>query len=122
MIGGRGGGGVNKAVAAGLLGLQLLSMPLTLVSSGRPAGSALPGVDVVPAAAQAREVRPTRQPRTVEEEMIREFLPCRSRFLAALGFGFSSVLHVQTVGFTHIRFFCYLQRDVHVSRSRALPA
>ncbi|CAM9868966.1 unnamed protein product, partial [Hapterophycus canaliculatus] len=57
---------VNKAVAAGLLGLQLLSMPLTLVTSGRPGGSALPGLDVMPAAAQAREAR------TTEEEMILE--------------------------------------------------
>lgn len=80
MAGGGGGGGEgkksgavsssNKAVAAGLLGLQLLSLPFAVVSSSRhpPGGVGLPLPRLVSAAAQAKDPRT----RTPEEEMIRE--------------------------------------------------
>lgn len=68
-----GGGAVNKAVAAGLLGLQFLSLPLAVVSSSsrNPRGAGLPGVELVSVAALAKAPRTL----TVEEEMIREFVP-----------------------------------------------
>lgn len=73
-----GGGGegrgyvVNKAVAAGLLGLQLLSLPFAVVSSSRhPRGVGLPDLQMmVSAAAQAKAPKTLTQ----EEEMIREFV------------------------------------------------
>ncbi|CAN0052709.1 unnamed protein product [Scytosiphon promiscuus] len=71
-MGGGKGDAVNKAVAAGLLGLQLMSTPLALVTSGRPGGSPLPRLEMVPAAAQAREAPARKEPRTTEEEMILE--------------------------------------------------
>lgn len=66
--GGEGPGGVvNKAVAAGMLGLQLLSLPFAVVAR-QPGGlEELPRLEVVAVAAQARA------PRTLEEEMIREW-------------------------------------------------
>lgn len=61
--GGEGGRGevVNKAVVAGLLGLQLLSLPLGVVSR-QPRGAALPRLDVVSAAAEVTA------PQATEEE------------------------------------------------------
>lgn len=71
--GGEGRGGVvNKAVAAGMLGLQLLSLPFAFVAGqgeGHPPHGVeeLPRLEVLPLAAQARA------PRTLEEEMIGEW-------------------------------------------------
>lgn len=67
---GGGGGAVNKAVAAGLLGLQLLSLPFAVVSSSRHAraGVGLPDLQLVSTAAQAKAPKTL----TLEEEMIRE--------------------------------------------------
>lgn len=64
---GRGGEVVNKAVVAGLLGLQLLSLPLGVVSR-QPRGAALPPrLEVLSAAAEATAPQPT------EEEKFGEF-------------------------------------------------
>lgn len=63
---GGGGGFVNKAVVAGLLGLQLLSLPLGVVSR-QPRGAALPRLDVLSAAAEATA------PQATEEEKFGEF-------------------------------------------------
>lgn len=68
---GRGGGAVNKAVAAGLLGLQLVSLPFSVVSR-HPRGTELPRLEAVPAAAHAAQAKAP-QALTLEEEMIREW-------------------------------------------------
>lgn len=75
------GGAVNKAVAAGLLGLQLLSLPFAVVSR-HPRGVGLPRLELVSAAAQAKAPKTL----TLEEEMIREFL-----FVAVHGYSAESV-------------------------------
>lgn len=63
-----GGGGrsdASKAVSAGLLGLQLLGMPIAVVARQGASGVAPPRVEVVTAEAKGA-------PRTTEEEMIGE--------------------------------------------------
>lgn len=78
-VGGEGrGGAVNKAVAAGLLGLQLLSLPLAVVSGRHPRGAGLPHLELVSVAAQAKAPKTL----TSEEEMIGGFvLGCGTRVL-----------------------------------------
>eukprot|EP00903_Cladosiphon_okamuranus_P007553 g7327.t1 len=71
MTGGSGegrGGVVNKAMAAGLLGLQLLSLPFAVVSSRHPEGVGLLRLEVLSAVAQAKAPKTL----TLEEEMIEE--------------------------------------------------
>ncbi|CBJ29360.1 conserved unknown protein [Ectocarpus siliculosus] len=67
---GEGGGGevVNKAVVAGLLGLQLLSLPLGVVSR-QPRGAALPRLDVLSAAAEVTAPQATEEEKFVEIEL-----------------------------------------------------
>ena len=62
------GGGGRRAVAAGLLGLQLLGVPIAVVARQAASGVALPRLEVVTAEAKGGE----RAPRTTEEEMIGE--------------------------------------------------
>lgn len=72
MRGKEGGRGdvVTKAVAAGLLGLQLLGMPIALVArQAAVAGVTLPRLELVTAGAKVAVDKP---PLTIEEEMIGE--------------------------------------------------
>ena len=57
----------TKAIAAGLLGLQLLGMPIAVVGrQARSTGATLPGLEVVVSEAGAKN------PQTTEEELIGE--------------------------------------------------
>lgn len=70
MHGKEGGRGdvVTKAVAAGLLGLQLLGMPIALVArQAAVAGVTLPRLELVTAGAKEAVGK---SPPTIEEEMI----------------------------------------------------
>lgn len=58
----------KKAIAAGLLGLQLLGAPIAVVSRQAASGVSLPRLEVVVADARGKA------PQTTEEELIGEFL------------------------------------------------